>query len=176
MDLAASIKGNRTDLVGSKANERLALLYASHATSAKRLAYLLTRDEHAAEDVVQDAFARLGTKLLTLRDPERAAGYLLRTVANLSRSHGRSQQRDRNLQERLDRARPSPAPDLDGRDEVAGALQQLPQRQRTALFLRYYLDMSEADAARVLDLSIPAMKSLTHRATESLRKELKRHD
>ena len=174
MDIAAPIEGNRTKLVGSQ--DRLARLYATHATSAKRLAYLLTRDEHAADDVVQEAFARVGAKVLALRDPERAAGYLLRTVANLARSHGRALQRDRNLQGRLDRPAQEPGPSLDERDEIARALQALPARQRTALFLRHYLDMSEADAAAVLDLSVPAMKSLTHRAAEALRKELKRDE
>jgi RNA polymerase sigma factor (sigma-70 family) len=154
-----------------KADKRLAGLYAAHASGALRLAYLLTGDKHAAEDLAQEAFARVGGRLLGLRDPDRAAGYLYRTVMNLAKGHGRTIARDRKLTERVAAERPSRSADVPD-DEMLRSLMSLPLRQRTVLFLRYYLDMSEADAARHLDCSVAAVKSLTHRASQALRRNL----
>lgn len=170
----SSANGQRSAAYGvvSNADERLAHLYATHATTAARLAYVLSGDEHAAEDIAQEAFVRVGGRLLMLRDPERASGYLYRTVANLAKGHGRRLKRDRGLKGRLPPPDAQKPPDFGARDEMWRALMALPVRHRTALFLRYYLDMTEADAAEVLDCSTSAMKSLTHRAVESLRRNL----
>lgn len=160
--------------ISSGSDARLADLYAAHASNAVRLATLLTGNPSAAEDIAHEAFARLGGRLLTLRQPDRAAGYLYRTVANLAKGHGRRISRERKLGQRL----LSNQRDFDEALVIKGpaweALLQLPLRQRTALFLRHYLDMSEADAAEVMGLSSAAMKSLTHRASEACRKELER--
>ena len=148
-------------------DERLAHFYAAHVAQATRLAFLLTGDRHVAQDVAQDAFVRVGSKLSGLRHPDRAAGYLLRTVANLSKDHMRRMRRER---ERI------VAPEVVGgeignplRDEVLAALVKLPPRQRLVVFLRYYLDMSEAQAAQTVGCSTSAVKSLTNRAIVSLR-------
>lgn len=156
----------------TKADRQLEALYAEHGSKAARLAYLLTGERDVVEDIVHEAFVRVGRRLLGLRDPSKSAGYLYRTVANLSKGHGRSLARSRKLNEKVRPAPPSTQPDLAARDEVWRVLMKLPQRQRTALYLRHYLDMSEADAAEAMDLSVPAMKSLTHRASESCRKHL----
>ncbi|HYI45875.1 MAG TPA: sigma-70 family RNA polymerase sigma factor [Actinomycetota bacterium] len=155
----------------TKADERLVGLYAAHGSSALRLAFLLTGDRHTAEDLTQEAFARVGGRLMGLRDPERAAGYLYRTLMNLARGHGRRLQRDRNLATRMANERPAGSAAA-ADDGTLGLLLTLPLRQRTVLFLRHYLDMSEADAARHLDCSVAAVKSLTHRASQSLRRNI----
>lgn len=136
------------------------------------MAYLITGDAHEAEDLLQEAFVRLGGRLLALREPERAAGYLYRTVINLSRDHGRRLRRDRDLRKRLPPDRPGPAPDVGERDQIWSTLLSLPLRQRAVLFFRYYLDLSEAQTAEVLGCSVSAVKSLNHRASESVRKQL----
>lgn len=137
-----------------------------------RLAYLLTHDEDAAEDVCQEAFARLGARLGRLRDPDRAAGYLFRIVVNLSRGHGRRLSRSRAVEARLKRAVPpaqvQPSPD----DAVTRALLQLPPRQRAAIFFRYYEDLSERQTAELLGCTVGAVRSLTFRAMETLRGDL----
>lgn len=165
------IERGRRQPVTSKADERLAQLYSAHARPAARLALLLTSDEQAAQDITQEAFVRVGARFTKLRDPDNAAGYLYRTVHNLARGHGRSLQHQRKLKERLGTTQPQTRLDLTTRDEIWQSLLQLPLRQRTAIFLRYYLDLAETDAARVLDCSVPAMKSLTHRAIDSLRRQ-----
>jgi RNA polymerase sigma factor (sigma-70 family) len=152
--------------------KRLAELYSVHAGGAVRLAYLLTGDRDAAEDICQEAFARIGGKRGGLRHPDRAAGYLFRTILNLSRGHGRRLGRDRGLREKLPAGSQALIPDLETRDELAHALLRLPQRQRAAVFLRYYEDLSENQAAEVLNCSVAALRSLTFRAMDALRNHL----
>jgi RNA polymerase sigma factor (sigma-70 family) len=52
------------------------------------------------------------------------------------------------------------------------ALQQLPYRQRAALVLRFYGDLSERDAAAVLGCRTGTVKSLVHRGLAAMREEL----
>jgi RNA polymerase sigma factor (sigma-70 family) len=152
--------------------ERLTELYSVHAGRAIRLAYLLTGDRDVAEDICQEAFARIGGKLGGLRNPDRASGYLFRTILNLSRGHGRRLERDRRLKEKLPAASQALVLDLGTRDELTRALLRLPQRQRAAVFLRFYEDLSENQAAKMLNCSLAALRSLTFRAMESLRHHL----
>lgn len=172
MNTCTTFDGSGVREIASPSNERLAELYSAHASNAVRLATLLTGDPDAAQDIAHEAFARLGSRFLTLRYPERAAGYLYRTVGNLAKGHGRSLGRDRKLKERLSATTPGPENMSPLGGAIWEALLQLPVRQRTALFLRHYLDMSEAEAADVMSLSTAAMKSLTHRASEACRREL----
>lgn len=160
--------------ISSASDARLADLYSAHAADAVRLAALLTGDRDAAEDIAHEAFARLGSRLITLRYPDRAAGYLYRTIANLAKGHGRRLSRDRSLTHKLSATTPSADGFVALKGPVWDALLRVSIRQRTALFLRYYLDMPESEAAHVMGLSIAAMKSLTHRASEACRKELER--
>ena len=67
-------------------------LYRRHAPGALRFAVMLTGDRMLAEDLVQDAFVRVATKVHTLRDPEAFGAYLTRVVANLAKSHFRHRQ------------------------------------------------------------------------------------
>ena len=136
------------------------------------MAYLITGDTHVAEDLLQETFVRVGARFLTLRDPERAAGYLYRTVMNLARDHGRRLNRDRELSRRVAPASSVTPDNVETTEELWSALMKLPIRHRAVLFFRYYMDLSEAQTADVLGCSVSAVKSLNHRASESLRKQL----
>ena len=153
-------------------DQRLSELYATHATGVRRMAYLMTGDIDAAEDLLQEAFVRVGGRLVTLRDPEGAAGYLYRTLMNLARDHGRRLRRERALNERIASIPLVQPNEFDTTDELWSALVALPIRHRAVLFFRYYMDLSEVQTADLLACSVPAVKSLNHRATESLRKQL----
>lgn len=61
-------------------------LHRTHRAAALRRAYLLSRDQAGAEDVVQDAFTRILGRLRGIRDPEALGGYLNRTIVNLART------------------------------------------------------------------------------------------
>lgn len=150
----------------------LAELYTRHEAGALRLAYLLTRDPHLAQDIVQDAFVRAFGRLGHLRHADAFNSYLRNIVINLTRDHFRHREVERLAVERetsFDHSAPPPAEQMDERDAMWGAMLSLPHRQRTVLVLRYYEDLTEAQTAEVLDCSISAVKSLASRAMKSLR-------
>ena len=163
------------DDVGSRA--RLGELYVQHAPSAISLAYLLTSNREAAEDLVQEAFVRLTGRFRHLRSRDAFGSYLRQTVVNLFLSQMRRQRVEREYVAREGRGeRHAELPDLAERDEVWSALQQLPARQRAALVLRFYEDLSERETAEILRCSVPAAKSLAARGMETLRTLMKEED
>src|SRR2546430_15245305 len=87
---------------------RLGELYLRHADEAVRLAYLLTGDHAPAEDLVQDAFARLAGRLVHLRDPGAFHADLRSTVLHLNTSHFRRRRVERASLERTSRAADRP--------------------------------------------------------------------
>ncbi len=150
-------------------------LYADHYSQLVRLALLLVHDVQTAEDVVQDAFWAMHLAWRRLRDSEKALAYLRQSVVNRSRSV----LRHRKV---VDMHPPKPAPDepsaehavlvLLERSAVVSALRLLPERQREAIVLRYYADLSEADIARAMGISRGAVKSHTARAMAALKSTL----
>ena len=157
-------------------------LYAEHALGLVRLAVVVTGDRAAAEDIVQDAF--LGLYRRWERLPEMAAplAYLRVSVMNGCRTAMRRRSRQGlsfgGLGGDLDEAasaRPggptglaesAEASVLLGEEQrlVATALWKLPRRQREAVVLRYYLELSVEETAQVMGVSPGTVKSATHRA------------
>jgi len=136
----------------------LARLYEQHAPVALRLAYVLTGDHAVAEDLVQDAFVRVIGRLGQLRGEMRFDANLRRTVVNLSCGTFR----------RFRVARSADGA-TEERDELWCRLDSVPPRQRAALVLRYYEDLSDEQAAQVLGCSTRALRSLTSRGLQALR-------
>jgi len=150
---------------------RLDALYRDHAPSARRLAYLLTGDRWAADDIVQDAFVRIAGRFLDLRDAQSAQGYVRRTVVSLVIARHRRRKVEARYAERqrAERHEPHTDPDPAERDEIFKGLSRLSERQRAALVLRYYMDLSDADIAEALGCRPGTVKSLLSRGLESLR-------
>ena len=153
---------------------RLGELYAVHAAGATRLAYLLTGDRGVAEDLVQEAFVRIAGRLGHLRDPSAFQAYLRRTVINLSRMHFRKQKTERTYLEREANLRP---PEGEQRDVAASeamraALLRLPERQRAAIVLRFYEDLSDSATGQVMRCPSGTVRSLVSRGMETLRREV----
>ena len=157
---------------------RLGELYLRHADGAVRLAYLLTRDHTLAEDLVQEAFARLAGRLVHLRDPDAFDAYLRRTVVNLSNSYFRRKRVERAYLERARGemgTRPdqgSDGPHEDG-EALWRALGRLSGRQRAAIVLRFYEDLPERRVAEILNCRPGTVKSLVSRGLETLRNEIR---
>src|SRR5690348_9512092 len=161
----------------SGASRAVEEIYSTHYRSLVRLAVLLVRDVATAEEVVQDSFVAMHGAWRRLRDSDKALSYLRQSVVNRSRSV---------LRHRVvvDRNAPKPAPDMPSaehgaivlleRSAVVSALRTLPARQREALVLRYYGDLSEAQIASVMGISRGAVKSHTARAMSALRSVLER--
>lgn len=164
-----------TEMARDEALERTRLgeLYVRHAPDGIRLAYLLTGDRMLAEDLVQDAFARVAGRFQHLRYPQAFGPYLRRTIVNLSRSHFRRRRVERAYSQRLQRGpeRPSnPNDELDS--SVHEALLRLPERQRAAMVLRFYEDLSADQAAEIMRCSAGTVRSLVFRGMKTLRAEL----
>jgi RNA polymerase sigma-70 factor (sigma-E family) len=152
---------------------RLAELYARHAPAAVRLAYLLTGDHALAQDLTQEAFVRLYGRFRDLRDPDAFPAYLRATVVNLVRSHFRRRRVERAYLRRERAAPDPPEVEVGRRHEMWEALQALPVRQRAAIVLRYYEDLTEAETADVLRCPVGTVKSLVSRGVQRLREELR---
>ena len=154
---------------------RLEELYIAHAPSATRLAYLLTGDQNLAEDLTQDAFVKLAGRFRDLRNPDAFQAYLRRTVINLATSHWRRLRTERAYVDKQGGTAPADTnylPDVEGRDELWRALRKLPPRQRAAIVLRYYGDLSEQQTADALQVSVGAVKSLVSRGMDRLREHM----
>ena len=154
----------------------LAELYVRQVPSAIGLAFLITGDRHMAEDLAQEAFIRLAGRFGHLRAPEAFDAYFRKTVVNLCLSHLR---RRRVESAYLQRQRhevgggATVMPDVATREELWGALHQLPSRQRAAVVLRYYEDLPERQVAEILRCSVPAARSLVARAMLTLREVIR---
>jgi RNA polymerase sigma-70 factor (sigma-E family) len=167
----------RTPVAGADwdATRAVTELYSTHYRSLVRLAVLLVRDVATAEEVVRDSFIAMHGAWRRLGDNEKALSYLRQSVVNRSRSV---------LRHRVvvDESAPKPAPDMPAaeqgaltlleRSAVIKALRALPSRQREALVLKYYADLSEAQIAAAMGISIGAVKSHTARGMSSLRAAL----
>lgn len=146
-------------------------LFADHTPRAMRLAFLLTGNRVAAEDLVQEAFVRVIAKSTRLREPNAFGAYLRTTIVNLHTSALRRRKVERRYLEAEPR-RPLAeveAPDFDLQAEMWGRLQSLPARQRAALVLRYYEDLPGKQVAECLGCSHAAARTLISRGLESLR-------
>ena len=156
----------------------VAKLYSLHYRPLVRLAAMLVRDTPSAEEVVQEAFIAMHEGWHRLKDTDKALAYLRQAVVNRARSV---------LRHRIvvEKNAPKPAPDMPSaehgamalleRSAVIAALRALPERQREALVLRYYADLSEADIAAAMGISRGAVKSHTSRGMAALRAALE-HD
>ena len=150
----------------------LATLYVQNAPAAYRLAYLLTGDAGLAEDLVQEAFVRLIGRWADLRHPEAFPAYLRRTVVNLSYGTFRRRRVERAYLERergLALTAASGLPDLETRDELWAQLETVAPRQRAALVLRFYEDLSEQQTADVMGCSPRTVNSLVTRGVQAMR-------
>jgi RNA polymerase sigma-70 factor (sigma-E family) len=159
------------------ADEAVTALFTSHYRPLVRLGTLLLHDSGQAEEIVQDAFVGLHGRWDRLRDPDAGAAYLRQSVVNRCRSALRHRGVvDRFLRRQSAQATvPSAeagAVDAETYAEVLTAVRALPARQREALVLRYYLDLSEAQTAEAMGVSTGAVKSHTARALAALRRTM----
>jgi RNA polymerase sigma factor (sigma-70 family) len=153
---------------------RMAELYEAHAQSAVRLAYLLVGDRELAKDIAQEAFVRVFGHFADLRKRDSFEPYLRATIVNLTRKHFKRRGLERLYWART-RANSTPSespPDIEQQEIVLHALSHVPQRQRAALILRYYDDLSEQQIASILGISEQATRSLVARGRKTLREQL----
>lgn len=154
--------------------------FVEFATAAKpwllTTAWMLTADAHAAEDLVQETLVRVYTKWPRVGQQQPAA-YARRVLSNLHTDRWRRTRREVLVDE---------TPDLGGRRDVphgdpelvdlVSALQSLGPREREAVVLRHYLDLSEKQTAEALGVGVGSVKGYTSRGLAALRAALKEAD
>lgn len=153
--------------VGSEGGSTFDDLYRSHFTRMVSLARLMTDSLAVAEEVVQDAFVQVYRSWCSIEYP---VTYLRIAVINGCHSTGRR----RALERRHQTSESEPALFDTTAIAVREALKELPPRQRAAVVLRYFEDLSEQDIARALGCRPGTVKSLLSRSLTTLRRTL--HD
>jgi RNA polymerase sigma-70 factor (sigma-E family) len=157
------------------AARQVTALYQRHALGLVRLAVIMLGNQAAAEDVVQDAFLGLYSHWASLSDASNALPYVRSSVLNGCRTVLRHQSRRRSLALAAPPLESAEASALIGEEHraVLAAIRRLPDRQREALALRYYLDMSEEEIAAAMRISRGTVKSTTSRAIAALSRILR---
>ncbi|MFB7517356.1 SigE family RNA polymerase sigma factor [Streptomyces sp. NPDC056144] len=152
--------------------DHLTETYRAHYRSLLGLAALLLDDTASCEDVVQEAFIRVHSARKRVREPEKTLAYLRQTVVNLSRSALRRRILGLKL---LSKPMPDMASAEEGaydqleRDDLIKAMKGLQRRQREVLVLRYFADMTEAQVAETLGISLGSVKAYGSRGIAALR-------
>lgn len=168
--------------LSSEAAASVTALYAEHALGLTRLAVVMTGDRSYAEDIVQEAFLGLYRRWERLPDKSALLAYVRVSVLNGCRSALRRRSRlgllsplGEGAEDAGQHAESAEARALLSEEQraVATALRNLPQRQREALVLRYYLDLSEAEISQAMGVTRGTVKSATHRALAAIGAALK---
>jgi len=162
------LSGERGGLTGvdpPSRREVLALLYERHYVELVRLAFALTSDWDLAEELAPEAFLRVWRSWGNIRDQQSAPAYLRATVVNLARRSVRRMLRERRAWRDADERRPA---DPGASVDLLRALARLPAGKRARVVLRFYLDLSEADTAAALGVSVGTVKSQTAKALRRL--------
>lgn len=147
-----------------------AYVYARYR-ALMRTAFLLTGDHHAAEDLVQTALAKAFLAWARIERHEAVDSYVRKTMVNEHTSWWRRAWRRREVTR--EQVPDQPLDDLGERDrDLWDLVERLPAKQRVAVVLRYYEDLTEAETAAALGVSVSAVKSRTSRAIAELRSVL----
>ena len=160
----------------------LSELFAAHSRRLVGALTVYTGDSSDAEDLAQEAFARVHSSRRQLRDPDRVVSYLYSVAFNLARTRWRRQRTFDRLVPRLGRsveAETDLAVDSLQNSAVAAttaAVTALPERQRACVVLHYYTELSVADTATALGISVNSAKTHLQRALTSLRTTLVNED
>ncbi|CAM5442146.1 MULTISPECIES: SigE family RNA polymerase sigma factor [Streptomyces] len=140
-----------------------------------RTARSLTANPSDAEDLLQTALTKTFVAWERIEDHRALDGYVRRALLNTRTSQWRKRKVDEFACEEIPEPDPVPAPDPAEaqvlRDAMWRAVLRLPARQRAMVVLRYYEDLSEAQTAEVLGVSVGTVKSAVSRALAKLRED-----
>jgi RNA polymerase sigma-70 factor (sigma-E family) len=145
-----------------------------HTSALLRMAYLLTGNRTAAEELVQDTLVRLYPKWERVEAAEAPLAYVRRALANGFINHQRRAARREyayaDVPEHADHR--DALGQLHDRDEIWAGLLTLPERQRAALVLRFFEDLSDEESAAALGCRVGTIRSLVSRGLSALREQM----
>ena len=145
---------------------------AARQASLLRTAYLISGDRHTAEDLVQTALAKLYLSWDKISRRDSIDGYVRRIIVNEHNSLWRRpwKRREHSTDELPESTTPDHGRTTSGTDaDLWAFVQSLPRKQRAVLVLRYYEELSEAETAEALGISVGTVKSQASRALAALR-------
>ncbi|MHB8629416.1 MAG: RNA polymerase sigma factor [Aggregatilineales bacterium] len=171
------------DLIGRVRNGDASaydLLVQQHQQAVFRLAYLLLGDPADADDVAQETFIRAFRSLNRFDETRPLRPWLLQITANLARNHHRAMNRYLAVLQRIVSTDPdqfAPIASHDTPEDESQALwqtvRQLNRSDQEIIYLRYFLELSEAETAQTLAIAPGTVKSRLHRALGRLRHMMK---
>jgi RNA polymerase sigma-70 factor (sigma-E family) len=164
--------------VTAEAARQVTALYQAHSLGLVRLAVIMLGDRGAAEDVVQDAFLGLYRRWDDLSDTASALAYVRSSVLNGCRTLLRQRSRRDRVVFAAPDAESAEALALIGEEhrEVLAAIRRLPDRQREAVVLRFYLEMAEDKVADLMGVSRGTVKSATPRGVAAVGRMLRERE
>jgi RNA polymerase sigma factor (sigma-70 family) len=150
-------------------------LYEGAFPTLIKVAYHITHDMGAAEDICQEAFIRYYNRAIPFPSDQQALYWLIRVVKNLSFNFRKRKVREYNAVEQVrswpDREEPT-GEDIFLQDEtvqiVRDALEKLPEKYKTVLVMKEYTDLSYQDIGKILRISESNVKVRVHRARKHL--------
>lgn len=152
--------------------DAFAAIFEAHRDEVVRLAYLLCGDQELARDAAAEAFARTYEQFQR-GHVDHVPGYVRRVVINYINSHFRRLERWHRAQSRHgtepSHEAASPTEQVAQTEQVRSLIRQLPMRQRTAIVLRYWEDLSDAEIAEAMECPVGTVKSLLARGRQRLR-------
>jgi RNA polymerase sigma-70 factor (sigma-E family) len=154
-------------------DREFAVFFEEHHADLARLAYLITGDPNASNDLAADALVEIWRHWRRVQAADNPVAYARGVLANLARNWIRRQRRERlALLGRLftDEFR---GPDVAAVMDVRAALRTLPLRRRECVVLRYAFDVPEKEVAEILGISVGAVKSQTSRGAQQLASRLR---
>lgn len=155
------------------ATEEFTAFAAARQQALGRMAFLLTGEHHAAEDLVQIALAKTYLAWDRIRARGATEAYVRRIIVNeYTTWWRRAWRRHERVTDEVPERPPYVDDDYGERDEIWRAIRTLSPKQRAVIVLRYYEDLTEAETASVLDVTVGTVKSQTSRAFARLRAKL----
>ncbi len=154
------------------------LLVQRHLGPLVGLALRMTNNKAEAEDIAQEAFVRLWIQSKNWQAKAKISTWLYRVAHNLSIDSIRRKERQKLASTDMTEIEDTRANQhgilhqKDVTNQVEAAICSLPERQRTAITLIHHRDLSNKEAANIMDVSVDALESLLARARRSLRKAL----
>jgi RNA polymerase sigma-70 factor (ECF subfamily) len=157
--------------VDSSAEARFVEWASSRSRALHRFAFLLCGDWHIAQDLVQEALTKTALHWNRIESVDNPDAYVRRIVINTFHSmQRRPAWRLASRRAATEVSVTDHSVDFAARDALMVALRALPMRQRAAVVLRYYEQLSEAETAVALECSVGTVKSQTSKALQSMRR------
>ena len=153
----------------SESNEDFIAFFTTHFQDVAHALYLLTRDSTEAEELAQEAMARVYERWSRVRTMDTPGGYLYRTALNLHRKRARRGAIATAVHLPGSREGADPARVVEDRSEVLRLLASLSIPQRQVVVLVEWLGFDSAEAAAVLGIKPASVRTRLHRAREALR-------